>query len=556
MAESGMSALPPQAPIAEVQGALRTLAELLAGSDELACAAAREEAVRLLMAANVRSPSRMVDAALPTGSARGASRGGRPTQADLLCECAEEAGAEFWRAIDGTAYATVPVDDHRENVEIRSKSFRAWLRRRYRAAHGRHPSSQPLQDAINAIEAQAEDEDEAHRVFLRLGESDGKVYLDLGDAGWGVVEISEDSWGMIDESPVRFRRTPTMRALPAPVPGGSIDELRDFVNIEDEDDRKMLVGMLVGCLNPDGPYPVLAVHGGQGSAKSTLLRIVRRLIDPSDLELRDLPRGGRNIAVATANARMLAFDNVSRISDFVSDALCRILSGGASSERALYSDRDEVVFQAQMPVLLNGIGDLIERDDLRERAIVLHLPEIRATDRRDERTFWAAFEEARPRILGALLDAAAAALANRDSVHVSQLPRMADFTTWVEAAAPALGWEPSDFTNAYAANQHAAIQQTLTYDAVAQGVQRLMSGAQDTWTGTASDLLLDLQALLPGSHWQWPAHPRATANHLERVRSALETVGISVEHHRTSAARLITIRRAAGAAGGGYVAAA
>jgi hypothetical protein len=104
---------------------------------------------------------------------------------------------------------------------------------------------------------------------------------------------------------------------------------------------------------------------------------------------------------------MLAFDNLSKLPASLSDTFCRLASGGRFAVRKLYTDDDEVLFQAARPVLLNGIEDVVCRADLANRAIFLNLAPIAEEQRRPEQKLWRDFEIARPRILGALLDAAA-----------------------------------------------------------------------------------------------------------------------------------------------------
>jgi hypothetical protein len=111
--------------------------------------------------------------------------------------------------------------------------------------------------------------------------------------------------------------------------------------------------------------------------------------------------------IAANNAHVLAFDNLSSLPSWLSDALCRLASGGSFALRQLYTDADEVLFQAARPTILNGIEDVITRQDLADRAIFLTTGSLRDEQRRPEAEIWREFELARPRILGALLDAAA-----------------------------------------------------------------------------------------------------------------------------------------------------
>src|SRR2546423_10265625 len=134
--------------------------------------------------------------------------------------------------------------------------------------------------------------------------------------------------------------------------------------------------------------------------------------------------------IAANNGHLLAFDNLSGLSPWLSDALCRLASGGSFAVRQLYTNDEEVLFKAARPVLLNGIEDVIGRPDLADRAIFLTLAPIGEAQRRPEAALWREFESARPRILGALPDAAAGGAPASGRVHLEHLPGIADFAPW------------------------------------------------------------------------------------------------------------------------------
>ena len=49
--------------------------------------------------------------------------------------------------------------------------------------------------------------------------------------------------------------------------------------------------------------------------------------------------------ISANNGYLLAFDNLSSLPAWLSDALCRLASGGSFAVRQLYTDDDEVLFQ-------------------------------------------------------------------------------------------------------------------------------------------------------------------------------------------------------------------
>ena len=181
---------------------------------------------------------------------------------------------------------------------------------------------------------------------------------------------------VITHPPVRFRRAAGMLATSDADPRRIARGTRSFFNVANRNDFVLVVAWLLAALRHGGPYPLLAVSGEQGSAKTVFSKMLRGLIDPNAAPVRTSPREERDLFIAANNGHLLAFDNLSDLSPWMSDALCRLASGGSFAVRQLYTDRDEVLFQAARPIILNGIEDVITRPDLADRAIFLTLPHL------------------------------------------------------------------------------------------------------------------------------------------------------------------------------------
>ena len=352
-------------------------------------------------------------------------RGKRPPpQRDRVIEIG--AGCDLWHSADKKCYATVEIDDHLENFELTSRDFRRWLSGVYYDQTGSAAGSQALQDASAVLEQLAIRGPE-YEPHLRVAGADVALYIDLGDPTWRAVQVTCAGWQVVARPPVKFIRSPAMKALPEPEAGSSIDTLRRFVNVETDADFILMVAWLIGAFAPEGPYPILLINGEQGTAKSTLAKMLAALIDPRAAALRALPRDTRELAIAGNKGRALAYDNISRLPEELSDAICRMAAGGGFVTRELHSDSNEVIFDAQRPLILNGIPDLASRADLSDRALHITLSPIAPEARRTERELFADFEAARPAILGALLDALSSVLRNRETIAVERVERMADF---------------------------------------------------------------------------------------------------------------------------------
>lgn len=463
--------------------------------------------------------------------------GGRgPTQADILVDLAQT--VELFHAPDGTAFADLDINGHRETWPIRSKGFRRWLTRGFWEATKGAPSSEALQSALNAIEAQAHFEAPERIVHIRVGGLEGRLYLDLGDDMWRAVEIDSAGWRVINNPPVRFRRAPGMKALPPPAKGGSITALRSFLNVHTDGDFVLVVAWALACLRDCGPYPIMVLSGEQGSAKSTFSAMLRALLDPNTAPLRALPREDRDLFIAAHNGHVLAFDNVSGLPHWISDTLCRLATGGGFAVRQLHSDQDEVLFAAARPVILNGIEEIVTRPDLADRALFLTLEPISEEHRLTEQELWSGFEVERPRILGVLLDAAAEGLKRLPYTRLEKLPRMADFALWAVACETAL-WPRGSFWSAYCSNRDEAVEGVIEADPVAGAVRALMK-SRTVWTGTASDLLNSLAEIVGekvAKSKTWPDNPRALSGRLRRAATFLRKVGVAIGFRRQGRAR-------------------
>jgi len=304
----------------------------------------------------------------------------------------------------------------------------------------------------------------------------------------------------------------------------------------------------LATLRPGGPYPLLSISGEQGSAKTVLSKMLRALVDPNCAPVRSLPREDRDLFIAANNGHLLTFDNLSGMPSWLSDTLCRLASGGGFAVRQLYTDQDEVLFDVARPVILNGIEEVITRPDLADRALFLTLPSIAEAQRRPEKDLWREFELARPRLLGALLDAASHGLRMLPHVRLDRLPRMADFAVWATACETAL-WHKGAFARAYDANRKGGVEDVIDADPVAAWVREIMA-ERSAWTGCAADLLrmrteADIGSNAKGSHG-WPKNPRALAGRLRRAQTALRALGIEITFGREGRAgsRIIRMSKA------------
>ena len=460
-----------------------------------------------------------------------------PSMATRIVDLALASGALFWKSPEGEPFATIPNGGgHIENHPLRSKAAKTWLSGLLYEAEGRAPKGSAVMDALAVLEGRATFEGETFPVFVRLAESGGKFYLDLGGEDWRAVEIDSGGWRVIPSEavPVKFRRSKGFMELPEPTRGGELEDLRRVLNVPEGAPWVLVRAWLVQAFKPSGPYPVLIVDGEQGSGKSWLGRILRAAVDPNKSPLRRPPRNEHEMMISGSNSWLQNYDNLSGLPPWLGDAICVMSTGGGMSTRALYTDGEEALFDIQRPVILNGIDALTSRGDLLDRAILLHLPRIEDKDRMTEKEILAEVERIRPGVLGAILDVISSGLRELPTVRLESMPRMADFAEWVVACEQAPGWKPGEFLEAFAENQRESKVALIENDMFAVSLVKFINGPEEpaVFENTAGFLLsvLEERSGITSSNRPdgWPRTAKGAANKIRRLVPALRSVGIEV----------------------------
>jgi len=453
--------------------------------------------------------------------------------------------AELWHTPDQTAFASIEQCGHVEHWPIGSKQFKLWLRNLFYEQEQRSLNSQAMQDVLGALEARALFAGPTMECHLRVAEYGGRIYLDLVDSEWRAVEIDTNGWRIVERPPVRFRRGERALPLPDPVQGGSLHALKRFVNVSGAS-FPLVLGWLLDAYRPSGSHPILNIISRHDSGKTTATRILRALVDPNRCPTRALPKSPQDLMIAAEHGRVCAFDNLSYISAEMSDALCRLSTGGGYAGRTLYENSSETAFYATRPIILNGIVDTAVRPDLLDRCLVIELNPISNSERRSEKAINEEFEAEWPRILGALLDAVSAALRNLPAIEAREdlsWPRMVDFTQWVTAAEDALGMTQGSFRKAYNRNRASANETVVNESPIVAALKSMIGRSTSKTVMTATDLLMALRNTAEGRGRGFPTSPRALSAELNRLMPSLQEAGWTVDRCRKGDGKVWVLER-------------
>jgi hypothetical protein len=454
----------------------------------------------------------------------------------------EASGISVFNDQHALEWARVPVRGHFETYRLNSKAFRNWLTR-YFLRRGKVIGQRALREWVALLEAMADDEQRelANRSCWSVDHKE--LWIDLGDPRWRAIRVTADGWAVDPDPPALFRRFAHQQPLPEPDPSGSIQELLMYLPpLSAEGDRLLLLAWVLSALVPM-PRPILTLVGPHGSAKSTFSMFLRRLLDPSRVEL--LGRDARaDLPLVFFKHAVPVFDNTDGMTPHEADLFCQAVTGRGIARRKLYTDAEEFILTFQRAIIVNGLRLPTNRPDFLDRALILDLERLPPELRRLLEQIDAAFMAARPRLLGGLLNVLSQTLARLPAVSAEGLGRMADFHRMGRAVAEVLGLSVRQFDEAYqvaeARQKRGAFDNTLAL--------ALLLFARDVrhWRGEATELLQRLRETARANQIRqspefWPDTPMALGRQIKHMAEALARHGVRVSRPRRATARLIAL---------------
>jgi hypothetical protein len=434
-----------------------------------------------------------------------------------------------------------PYGSGRHIIKLTSKEFKHWLSAYCYNNFSITPSLVKIGSIVQALSGAALYEGEMKPLATRFVFKDGVYWYDLGKSA---VRVDKDGWSIVEQPPILFRRYAHQMPQCEPVRGGSLEALKSFVNIERDEDIVLFTVFTVTAFIPDFPHPLLVLSGPQGAGKSTPMRLLKELIDPSVLKGVPSPRDLASFAQFANHHAFMFFDNLSSMPTWFSDALARASTGDGFSKRALYSDDDDIFYTIQRPIALNGISQVITKPDLLDRSILLGLKRLAPEIRLSEDEFWKEFNKVRPLLLGAVFDVISEALGTIDKVELEWRPRLVDFAQWGYATAEAIGIGGDTFVQAYQANIERQDEEAIEASPAGQALIIFMQDEKE-WSGTASQLMFQLNGVgnkydLTDSFY-WPRDSSWLTKRLNELEPNLMARGIHIKRYISNMQRITDI---------------
>ncbi len=468
----------------------------------------------------------------------------KDSQADKLVKLFDKAAPELFIDQTDAAYARINKNGVTVTVNIRQREFKEWLSSLLWQSEQKAPGMTAIYAALNVIGAKARDSGNRHVLYNRVApdpDSQAAFWLDLCDKRWRAIKVTADGWQIVETPPILFKRYSHQLPIVEPKSNGDPTRLLQYFNIDPKDENTPLTLMtyVVSCLVPNIPHPVIVVSGRQGSAKSSMFRFIRRLIDPSIVELLSLPMDERERVQQLDHHWLAYYDNVTRLPIDASDCLCRAATGGGFTKRTLYTDDDDTVYDFRRCPGLNGINIAAQRGDLLDRALLVTLTDIPTDKRRTEKEMLIDFGQHKAEILGGLLDTLSKAIRIYPTVNPGELFRMADFTRWGVAISIALGKTQAEFIRAYDTKVKTQIEEAANASPVATVLMDFMESRplneenNQVWQGTPTELHTALvqwaRSRDISTHQKgYPKAPHILTRQLEELAPSLKALGWEV----------------------------
>lgn len=435
-------------------------------------------------------------------------------------------------------YIVFESPEKRMVVGVLTAEFKRHLSALYQNKYSRAPQRVALAEAVREIETRAAAEGVVGIVHLRRAMTEDGLWLDLGDNLGRVVQIANEGWRVLRNAPVYFRRYRHQLPLPVPEAGGDAELFRGMLPVTDPGDLMLLMAWLIAAYNPIIPVPMLVLTGPKGSGKTTLARILRRLIDPSRAEIMGLPAEAVFAQVLDHHA-LPVFDNLGQLTARQANLLCRAVTGLSLVKRRNYTDSDDVILGERRPMIVTALEAPSDAPDWMDRALVLRLAPIQRQVRFEEVRIMGMFEKQQAKFLGLMMSRLSAAYAFYRTMPLPQgLPRMADFAVWGQAMAASTGADPKMFLAALERNSYFQNEALLERDETGQAVLQFMHDKTE-WKGTVQELMTAMQTMKQA---HTPKNPTRLGIELRRLQLNFNQHGIALESRRENGRRTLILK--------------
>ena len=431
-------------------------------------------------------------------------------------------------------YALVPINGRREVIDMSDSRFKYAIMKRYYDKNTSTPGTEVLREATEMMRAAAIFSGEKLQLRYRIAYFEGSVYYDICSDKFNAIKIDKSGCHIVEKPPIVFKRKKTMLEQIMPDFNAQSVQLLVLVKkhfrFKTESESFLFAVYLVSCFLNEIHHIILLLQGSKGSSKSTTMKMIKKIIDPSATDILGMPTCDDDLKLTLAKNYISCFDNLSQLSVEKSNILCMSSTGGNMMTRKKYSDGEEFILNIKHCVILNGINFVPTASDLLDRSIQLELQRIPKKERLTDEKLWKSFDQDLPLFLGAIFNTLSAAMSIHENVELEELPRMGDFATWGFAIAEAMGLQGEQFLKTYEQNRIKVNDDVLKINPVGASMVAFVK-KHNSWTSSVTEFFDELKIVaqeerINTNSKDWPKAANVLSRKLGEIQSNLEDVGI------------------------------
>ena len=470
----------------------------------------------------------------------GRDNNNKKSTADILIELVLE-NSKLFKDEFGIPHALVNINNHYEVLPIKSSKFECYLSKLYYENKDKKiPNAEAINNSKRTLAAQAVFDGKTIPLHIRIAWSNNEIkdsiYYDLADNERKCIKITKGSgWKILEnQTDILFKRYGHEISQVEPIHDYDNTILKKFtnsLNIKNENHKLLLKIWVISLLIPDIAIPMLLHYGEKGSAKSTLQKKIKMLIDPSSLDLLSFYNNKTQFIQQLSHNFLCFYDNVRYAPRWLSDETCRAIIGGAFTKRELFTDDEDISYRYKKRMSFSGINVIFTEEDALDRSIKLGLERIRVEENIPETRLLDEFKQQIPQLLGYIFDIVSKALEIKDSVKMEILPRMADFAEWGEAIARVLGYKPLEFLTAYFENIGEQSIDIISANPFADAISKFIDYEMNSWISSPQTLINYLKEFADNNNIdssKFPKNPQSISRQLNKIKSNLRD-GLGIE---------------------------
>ena len=454
-------------------------------------------------------------------------------------------------------------------MPLQSSQFKEWIAERMHTLKNKTPGSGSINSAITTLSGIARKRNIRHRLYNRVApDLDGNgFWIDMCDKDWRVIHITEEGWEIKEKTPVPMFRHFKQGPLPTPVKvkreATAALRLLNFLNLKNDVDRVIAICSIISFFIPEIEHPALNASGPRGSAKSIFFECIKKIIDPltqnPETETISMSSDELGLAQQLYHIYFPCFDNVSSLTSWKSDMLCRAVTGAGVSKRRLYTDDEDFLYQFYRCIGLNGINVAVRKSDLMDRLILFKFDRFYEFETKQKKVIYAEFENERGKILGAILAILSKAIRLEKEIKLTSHKRLADFHKWGCAISQALGYGVEQFNDAYTRKHDIQNEEVLNASSIALAFIGYLKENFDYVQQESDDGLIKCTLEKTSTEWfrevtgfarkegiktskgYWAGDTSHFVRKLNEIKPNLEKVGITIQSYSDGSSRSLIV---------------